>query len=183
MKDSSLSNVNRVEFERFYYDEPAFNSYLKVYQFTSNDELLENGMKVKDLDSTINKWMKENKKDLTTFKEYFVQNRLIDKAVFMNWYGEDEKDRTCEWCQITKSEIDELIEGGEILTKRLSTRGRDMEVDRRFPNKGYEDGNLALCCYWCNNAKTDEFTAEEFIPIGKAIREAWKSRLAIAKRS
>lgn len=35
-----------------------------------------------------------------------------------------------------------------------------------------------MACYWCNNAKTDEFTAEEFKEIGKEIRKIWDVRLA-----
>jgi hypothetical protein len=34
-----------------------------------------------------------------------------------------------------------------------------------------------MACYWCNNAKTDEFTAEEFEHIGIAIGELFKERL------
>jgi len=34
-----------------------------------------------------------------------------------------------------------------------------------------------MSCYWCNNAKTDEFTAEEFAVIGKAIAMVWHDRL------
>jgi hypothetical protein len=136
---------------------------------------LENGLTVKDLDSAIDDWMKKN--DTKQYKDYFVENRLIDKKIFTDWYGDDTKDRSCEWCKITKHEINVLIEVGKIHTKRLSTRGRDMEVDRKEPNKGYEDGNLALCCYWCNNAKTDEFSEEEFIPIGEAIGDVFKKRL------
>lgn len=52
-----------------------------------------------------------------------------------------------------------------------------MEVDRLRANEGYIDNNIVLCCYWCNNAKTDEFTADEFKPIGLAIGEVFKNRL------
>jgi hypothetical protein len=34
-----------------------------------------------------------------------------------------------------------------------------------------------MACYWCNNAKTDEFTAEEFKPIGEAIGAALMARI------
>ena len=52
-----------------------------------------------------------------------------------------------------------------------------MEVVRIELNKGYEEGNLVLSCYWCNNAKTDEFTATEFKPIGELIGQTLKARL------
>jgi len=34
-----------------------------------------------------------------------------------------------------------------------------------------------MVCYWCNNAKTDEFTEEEFSKIGREIRNIWDDRL------
>ena len=34
-----------------------------------------------------------------------------------------------------------------------------------------------MACYWCNNAKTDEFSPEEFKPIAEGIRKAWNERL------
>jgi hypothetical protein len=175
LKDSNLSNVSKAEFESFHYHDPAFESYLTVYQLSYEKAKLENGLTVKDLDSAIDDWMKKN--GTQQYKYYFIENRLIDQEAFKMWYGEDEKDRACEWCNITKHEINVLIEAGKIHTKRLSTRGRDMEVDRKEPNKGYEEGNLALCCYWCNNAKTDEFSEKEFIPIGEAIGDVFKKRL------
>jgi len=70
-----------------------------------------------------------------------------------------------------------LVEKGQLNTKRLLTRGSYMEVVRIELNKGYEEGNLVLSCYWCNNAKTDEFTATEFKPIGELIGQTLKARL------
>ena len=52
-----------------------------------------------------------------------------------------------------------------------------MEVDRKKPNEEYHIKNLALCCYWCNNAKTDEFSEEDFKVIGSVIRIVWNKRL------
>jgi hypothetical protein len=44
---------------------------------------------------------------------------------------------------------------------------------------GYTTGNLALCCYWCNNAKSDEFSAEEFQPVAEALGQVWRQRLEV----
>lgn len=41
----------------------------------------------------------------------------------------------------------------------------------------YNANNCVFACYWCNNAKTDAFTDEEFMPIGKAIGVAIKEIL------
>jgi len=34
-----------------------------------------------------------------------------------------------------------------------------------------------MSCYWCNNAKTDEFFVDEFKEIARGINYAWQKRL------
>ena len=65
----------------------------------------------------------------------------------------------------------------QINTKRIYSRGATMEVDKRDPQKGYQLDNLSMSCYWCNNAKTDEFDEKEFGPIARQIGLIWKKRL------
>jgi hypothetical protein len=38
-----------------------------------------------------------------------------------------------------------------------------------------------MCCYWCNNAKTDEFTPTEFKFIGQMIGNIWNTRLRASR--
>ena len=91
-------------------------------------------------------------------------------------------ERRCHYCKITEDEIDQLIRKNLITTKRLTTRGRKLEIERLSPNEFYDNLNyLVLCCYWCNNAKTDEFTSEEFEQVGRLIGIIWKNRLEKAK--
>lgn len=95
---------------------------------------------------------------------------------FKIWFEETPK--KCHYCKITESDIEELLKlsGGQ-LTKRK--RGRKLEIDRKQPNESYAIiTNLVFSCYWCNNAKTDTFSADEFKLIGEAIGETWKRRLA-----
>ncbi|MCD6366675.1 MAG: hypothetical protein J7L46_03955, partial [Bacteroidales bacterium] len=70
-----------------------------------------------------------------------------------------------------------LLKENKIQTKRIYSRGKHMEVDRTAPNGKYEIKNIELCCYWCNNAKTDEFSEKEFICIANAIKKVWCDRL------
>jgi hypothetical protein len=83
----------------------------------------------------------------------------------------------CEYCELTESHFRQLIERGLIRTKRLSTRGNTFEFDCRDPEQGYTKNNVALCCYWCNNAKTDEFSPQEFKPVALALAALWRQRL------
>ncbi len=50
-------------------------------------------------------------------------------------------------------------------------------IDRKSPNEESYFENVVMACYWCNDAKTDEFDAKEFEPIGNEIEEALKGRL------
>lgn len=86
----------------------------------------------------------------------------------------------CHYCGITEAELEQLwkIEeaNGKSLTKR--GRGKKLELDRIDPNAEYAiTNNLVLACYWCNNAKTDTFTGDEFKEVGKVFRQIWDKRL------
>lgn len=80
----------------------------------------------------------------------------------------------CEYCNITEAEIAQLGEQGKIFKK--SERGWSLEIDRKNSNFEYTPENCVMACYWCNNAKTDEFTFEEFAKVGAAIKDIWENR-------
>jgi len=60
---------------------------------------------------------------------------------------------------------------------KKTERGWNLEIDRKNSNFEYTPENCVMACYWCNNAKTDEFTYEEFKIIGQGISSVWKQRL------
>lgn len=130
--------------------------------------------------ATLSKWwddLKEEREDLSKIRQIWRQKcSTLDFWNFREWYTS--ADRKCHYCAITEAEIAKLIDKDRIITKRLNTRGKTLEIERLEPNKPYDDtDNLVFSCYWCNNAKTDEFTEQEFEPIGKHISNIWKSRL------
>ncbi|HEY0244976.1 MAG TPA: hypothetical protein VGC01_05390 [Mucilaginibacter sp.] len=82
----------------------------------------------------------------------------------------------CHYCGITQENLTLLHTLGLVNNKR-ATRGKTLEIDRKNPNEPYSNiQNLTYSCYWCNNAKTDTFTEEEFLIVGEAISKIWKSR-------
>lgn len=100
-----------------------------------------------------------------------------DFWTFYEWVSTNEK--KCNYCGITEDQIQTLITKG-LKNKRSATRGKSLEIDRKVADKEYSEiSNLTYSCYWCNNAKTDTFTEEEFKEIGKAIGEIWKKRLSL----
>jgi hypothetical protein len=94
---------------------------------------------------------------------------------FFNWY--EGRSAKCEYCGVTEQELALLNQNEQMINKR-TTRGRTLELDRKKPNEPYDNlDNLVMCCYWCNNAKTDTFTHDEFKIVGEAIGSVWKNRL------
>lgn len=88
------------------------------------------------------------------------------------------KEKTiCSYCGISLDQIKALGENKKLNNKRSDTRGYTLEIDRMLPNLEYSKDNCCMACYWCNNAKTDEFSPMEFKPIAEGIREVWNKRL------
>lgn len=95
---------------------------------------------------------------------------------FEDWYTNAVK--AYNYCGITEEQILQLFQANQIKTKRTTTRGRRLEIERVEPNETYDNTeNLVMCCYWCNNAKSDEFTKDEFMAIGQEIKKNWEKRL------
>ncbi|MDX9742521.1 MAG: hypothetical protein RBT59_01745 [Arcobacteraceae bacterium] len=82
---------------------------------------------------------------------------------------------SCAYCGITVAQIQLLKDKGKISSK--SGRGTNLEIDRKSPNLEYSRDNCCMACYWCNNAKTDEYTPSEFKAIAKGINKIWNKRL------
>ncbi len=115
--------------------------------------------------SEIRRLWKTKFKDTSSIKSFWA---------FKNWYEKTE--HKCFYCGITEEQINELFQKGKLFTKR--NRGKKLEIERLSPNEPYENlNNLVFSCYWCNNAKTDTFTAKEFKNIGKEIGKIWEKRL------
>ena len=81
----------------------------------------------------------------------------------------------CYYCGISISQINELGKKNQLYTKRY--RGYCLEIDQKNAYGNYSDSNCVASCYWCNNAKTDEFTEDEFKNIACGINISWNERL------
>jgi len=126
--------------------------------------------------------IKENKEIMECIEEYqanyniyYKREILTFKDFFEFWNQEDS--RTCEYCGISEKQIDILDKKSKIETKRFYSRGRTMEIDKIDAFGEYTKDNIILSCYWCNNAKTDEFVLDDFKLIAKGINLVWNKRL------
>ena len=78
----------------------------------------------------------------------------------------------CHYCGI--EEKDFVLIWGEFYGGKK--RGSVLEVDRKDNRREYQIENCVLACAVCNNAKSDKFTYDEFITVGKAIGEICQVR-------
>lgn len=102
-----------------------------------------------------------------------------DKQDFISWYT-NKKPKKCHYCGCTKAYIEKFWKITD--SKRYGTRGKSLEIDR-LKDENYSENNCVLACYWCNNAKSDVFTPEEFKPIGCAIGKVIQSKIKKKKSS
>lgn len=133
---------------------------------------------------TLSEWevqLKPLMKNLSNLRKIWIKKfKTTDFNKFKIWYESTQK--KCYYCKITEQDIELLLRHNLIKTKRIKTRGKKLEIERLEPNEKYDNlDNLVLCCYWCNNAKTDEFSKEEFINIGQLIGNNWNNRLRKAR--
>ncbi|MCW3788524.1 hypothetical protein [Plebeiibacterium sediminum] len=119
--------------------------------------------------------LEEERKYLSMIRDkWLAKCPELDFYEFKDWY--ENTDKKCYYCEITEDDLAKLWQNHPDLTKR--NRGRKLEIERLEPNLPYSvTTNLVFSCYWCNNAKTDTFTQDEFLKVGKVIKDIWKNRL------
>jgi hypothetical protein len=108
-----------------------------------------------------------------SWQKYYIEN--FENIFARKDFDDLVKQDFCQYCGITKAQIEEL--GVKHKFHKKNYRGWNLEIDRLDSNLEYKKDNCVMACYWCNNAKTDEFTPAEFIPIAEKIREVWMKRL------
>jgi 5-methylcytosine-specific restriction endonuclease McrA len=91
---------------------------------------------------------------------------LEDWNKFFVWYKKrfTKQDGLCEYCHLPGDTIMNYKKHF-----RKGRRGFNLEVDRKDPKGKYSPENCVLACYPCNNAKSDVFSYNEFLMIGKVI--------------
>jgi len=105
--------------------------------------------------------------NLTTFDQFY------------NWFNKESFEKGCFYCGTTIKTSEALYkiqqDGLRPDATRGGKRGKRLELDRVDPNLPYDNlDNFVLCCYWCNNAKSNFFTKDEFEPIAKEIGKSIK---------
>jgi len=172
--DSLSINILEKEFSNFEITQPIIDKYAADWQIRYKDK---GGDNIEAIDNRIHSFLNnpENKDVIKELQKEYIEEYFPKKLSFQQ-FQQIMKKKECYYCNITEDKIKLLIEKKKIYKKHI-TRGWTFEIDRLKPNEEYYEENCVLSCYWCNNAKTDEFDGDEFKEIGEAIKKVWKKRL------
>lgn len=178
IRNGELSDISSDEFNRFQISEDVTTLYQKAWHLTGKCVLTENGPPMDLIDNLIEQWSNsqtELKLELQRQYKILFTTDYFPFGEFEKIYDPDPSRRICHYCKISDAEIKKLRSRGKIYSK--VQRGYTMEIDRLMPNHEYSKKNCVLACYWCNNAKTDEFTSKEFEDnVGPGIGTIWYDR-------
>jgi len=164
--------ISDLSFDEFKITDNLVKLYTSEYWQQELDYTI-NGLKISEIEKRINIIENENIELFTQLEKEYI-------ASFSNIFPESDFDKLllineCHYCKITVDEIEQL--GNRKLLFKKNLRGWNLEIDRINSNYEYFPENCVMSCYWCNNAKTDEFTEAEFLKIGVEIKKIWKDRL------
>jgi len=108
---------------------------------------------------------------------------------FINWYNE--QDLICNYCGLSEIEMQEISMTGILTSNRFpqngiigqgTNRAVWLEVDRIESNGLYSRDNCVLCCYFCNNDKSDVFDGNQYSRFFQNRVEYLRSLLAQRRR-
>lgn len=110
------------------------------------------------------RWQNSPKGYYQALKKRGVENVKISKVDFIEWYLKQEK--KCFYCKLPEELIEKFVGNKMSKSRRLS-------IDRINPKGVYEIDNIVLACGICNMVKSDIFTKEEMLEVGKIINIKW----------
>jgi hypothetical protein len=173
-----IGNFEFSDIKWFEVTDVLVDDYLRAWNLDEFERLNDGGLTMKEIDEAIELWTINNASLKAELFEKYRLNFITDFFPFPDFekiYDRDPEKRICHYCHINDKEIELLDAKSQIKTKR--PRGYMMEIDRIKANYEYSKENIVLACYWCNNAKSDEFSEPEFLyHIGPGIEKVWELR-------
>lgn len=116
------------------------------------------------------------------YSRYFNEQRLelfSDAYRFLVWYNKQEG--ACNYCKISQIDLLKIVEkrkGTLTLNQKTKRSKGTLEIEKLDPNKGYTFDNSVLACPFCNNAKSNLISENDwrtfFVP---AIQHYFKNIL------
>lgn len=162
------------DFRHFEINEDLVITYTTEYWQYEPEYEIRPGLSINQIMKDLEHKEKELALQIEAFRQDYIYKTFFDKYPVEDFQKLIDTEN-CVYCGITIPKVIELANNQKLYKKNY--RGWTLEIDRKDSNLEYSPDNCVMACYWCNNAKTDEFTHEEFLKVGKVIREIWQERL------
>lgn len=168
-------NVSLNDFVHFKITQELVHLYTTEYWQYEPEHKLKNNLTNDEVYRQISQKEKELAPLIEEFRKDYIEKRFPDIFPVEVFREMVESAKHCEYCGISIEEILMLADRKQLHKKNY--RGWSFEIDRIDSNFEYKRDNCVMACYWCNNAKTDEFTLDEFKLIAKEIGGVWERRM------
>ena len=146
--------------EIFKWNEKNPEKYTKLYCFSSYSKIDETGKSVKSLENFGAFYF-----DIKN--QYYTQSKSL-LQLYLPWIKDNfyvkPEDYICYYCGISEQILRELYNDQKYTCKTKRNRGAWFELDRSdssFENNIYSKDNMVLCCYFCNNHKSDVVSSND----------------------
>lgn len=132
----------------------------KKYNFSSYSKMDDKGKSIKSLENFRTFF-------LDIKEQYDTQSKLLlqmDLPWIKNNSHVKPNDCVCFYCGINEQILGELYNDESYTCKTKRNRGAWFELDRKdssIENNVYSKDNMVLCCYFCNNHKSDVITSHD----------------------
>src|SRR5690606_34243937 len=100
------------------------------------------------------------------YSKYYNKHRAELFAIparFIEWY--EKQGDACNYCGITQSRLHEIValRNGKLTLNQKTKRSKGtLEIEKLNPNLGYTYDNSILACPFCNNAKSNLVSEEDW---------------------
>jgi hypothetical protein len=153
----------------------------KNYAFLRYSQIDTNGKNIKSSEN-FELFYSELKQQYDSQSKAFLQKDLdwIQKNALIN-----SNDKVCYYCGISESILKVLYADRTNTCKTKRNRGSWFELDRKDARQGnniYNDNNIVLACYFCNNHKSDVVSCDDMrFYFGKAMFQFLLSQYNLVK--
>ena len=122
-------------------------------------------------DAELRKWVSGKKSQEKKKNGEVTSPFFLNPEDFVKWHNAQKKE--CYYCGLSEEDCQTIVcaEIGGITSNRFPEKGNRkrgrgrgywLEVDKKAPKGDYNEDNSVLACYFCNNDKSDVFTAKQY---------------------
>tara|TARA_Y100000310_G_C20549732_1_gene747432 strand:+ start:178 stop:858 length:681 start_codon:yes stop_codon:yes gene_type:complete len=169
----------------------------RIHEFSKIDQLKkwESG-KAKSIFKTLDEfYMQElniSKERLTELRDEFAEfNKLYTRyfneqrqelfnhpTELLKWYND--QNGSCNYCAVTQEELLKIVknrDGNLTLNNKTKRSKGTLEIEKLDPNQGYTLKNSVLACPFCNNAKSNLISEEDWREFFKPAMQQYHKKL------